>query len=114
MKNSPGFCPKMPKPSKFAVFHGECVGAVREPPAARAPLGGDEPLLTKSFVAELFTAPESPVNAERRSGRGRRFWFFPWREAIRVRWFQPRPGGGRFANRPYGKRDDYRKFDIGE
>ncbi len=32
--------------------------------------------LPKSFVAELFTAPGSQVNTERRSKRGRRFWFF--------------------------------------
>ncbi len=79
--------------SQFTVFHGERVGAVREPPTARAPLGGEEPFLTKSFVAELFTAPGSPVNAELHSKRGARFWFFHGVGTVRVRRFQPRPGG---------------------
>ncbi len=62
-------------PNRFEA----CVGAVREPPTARAPVGWEEPLLSKPFVVRLFAAsanPGSQMNAGRRPEQGRRFWFF--------------------------------------
>ncbi len=69
--------------------------------------------LPKSFVVRLFAASGS---ADKRS-MSPRAWplvtVCPRRGAIRVLRFQPRPGRGRFANRPYRVQDDVKKFAKG-